>query len=315
MSANQFPSPAPASEEPTGKGIIAWFAANSVAANLLLVTVIALGVLSLSSIRKEAFPSLEPDSIRVSVIYDGGTPAMAEEGIALKIEEALESVPGIKRMTSTSNAGGSSVSIEKNSDYDLETLLADVKTQIDAINNFPSEAEKPVITKARRQDHAIWVQLYGDADHATLQSLAERLKADLLAKSAISDLDISGTTDPMVDIEIDDATLQAYGLTMSDVAEAINAESASSLTTSLRNEQKVMRLSASEQAYSTREFARIPLLTNADGSVVRLGDIAGISDTFDDDTFVLSRYNQQNGIGIQILMDDNGDITNIEVGS
>lgn len=311
MREGPLPPVNPEHNDAAGGGIIGWFAANSVAANLLLLSVIALGLLSLDSIRKEAFPSLEPDSIRVSVIYDGGTPSMAEEGIALKIEEALETVPGIKRMTSTSNASGSSVSIEKTSDYDLDELLTDIKTQIDAINNFPSEAEKPVITKARRQDHAIWVQLYGDADHTTLQTLAERIKADLLAKPAISDLVFAGDADPLLSVEIDETTLQAYGLTISDVADVINAESASSLTTSLRNDQKVIRLTASEQAYRSNDFSKIPLLTNTDGSIVRLGDVATILDTFDDDTFVLSRYNHKNGLGIEILMDGSGDITNI----
>jgi len=292
-------------------GLISWFASNSVAANLLLVTVIILGILSFSKIRQEGFPSLEPNTIRVSVIYDGGTPSMAEEGIALKIEEALEAVPGIKRMTSTSNKNGSSVSIEKESGYDLDVLFTDIKTEIDTINNFPSEAEKPVITKARRQDHAIWVQLYGDVESATLQALAERIKADLLAQDAISDLTITGKADLLLSVEVEEATLQAYGLTITDIANAINAESASPLSTSLRNDQKVMRLSVSDQAYSVAEFAQIPLLTTPDGAVIRLGDLARIRNTFDDDSFILTRYNQQNSIGIQVLMDEYGDVSRI----
>lgn len=295
----------------TGGGIIGWFAANSVAANLLLITVIILGVLSFSKLRQEGFPSLEPNTIRISVIYDGGTPSMAEEGIALKIEEALEALPGIQRMTSTSNKNGSSVSVEKESNYDLDVLFTDIKTEIDAINNFPSEAEKPVITKARRQDHAIWVQLYGDAESATMQALAERIKVDLLAKDAISDLTISGKEDILLSVEVEEVTLQAYGLTMTDIANAINAESSSPLSTSLRNDQKVMRLSVANQAYSVADFAKIPLLTTADGAVIRLGHLASIKNTFDDDSAVLTRYNQQNSLGIQVLMDEYGDVSRI----
>ncbi len=96
-------------------GIIGWFATNSVAANLLLVSMIVLGLMSLNTIRKEAFPSMEPNVITVSVNYDSGDAKQAEEGIAIKIEDALETVPGIKRITSTSNANGSSVRIEKKS--------------------------------------------------------------------------------------------------------------------------------------------------------------------------------------------------------
>jgi len=293
------------------KGIIAWFAQNSVAANLLLLGVIALGLLSLNNLRKEAFPSMEPDSIRVSVVYDSGDAKQAEEGIAIKIEEALETVAGVKRITSTSNANGSSVNIEKLSGYDLNTLLTDVKTNVDAIYNFPADAEKPVITKARRQDHAIWVQLYGDADRATLQSLAERLKVDLLGKPGISDLEIKAKAESMLSVEVDENKLLAYGLTLSDISDAINQESSTSLTTSLRNGEKVIRLKSAEQAYRKTEFDAIPIVTNERGSIIRLGEIAKVSDTFADDTFVMSRYNGQNGIGIEIVMDEYSDVTRI----
>ncbi len=293
------------------KGAIAWFAQNSVAANLLMIGVIIVGLLSFSSLRKEAFPSLEPDVVTVSVTYDSGDPVLAEEGIAVKIEEALETVSGVKRITSTSDASGSRVSIEKETNYSLDTLLTDVRTQVDAINNLPAEAEKAVIDKARMQDHALWVQLYGDADRATLQGLAESLKSDLLSQSAIRDLEIKATLDPVLSVEVNEGMLQAYGLTLTDISDAINAESSTSISTSLRNGEKTVRLKVSEQAYEIEDFKAIPVITAANGSQVTLGDLATVADTFEDDTFSLSRYNQQNAMGIQIVMDDQSDVVDI----
>lgn len=293
------------------KGIIAWFAKNPVAANLLMLSIIVLGIASVGSLRKEAFPTMDPRFITVSMTYDSGDPKQAEEGIAINIENALESIPGIKRITSTSTASGSTVQIEKESDYDLETLLTDVKNQVDSIYNFPSDAEKAVVTKARRERHVIWVQLYGDADHATLQQLGEQLERDLLAKSDIHKVSASSYVEPMMSVEIDEAKLQAYGLTMSDIANAINQESATALTTSLRNEQKVIRLKASEQAYYAQDFASIPLLADEKGSYLTLGDVAKVTDTFADDSYSLSRYNGQNGYGIEVIMDEQGDIKNM----
>jgi multidrug efflux pump subunit AcrB len=295
----------------THSGAIAWFARNSVAANLLLIAMIIVGLFSLGSLRKEAFPSLEPDRVTVSVTYDSGDPVLAEEGIAIKIEDALETVPGIKRITSTSNANGSSVIIEKTSAYDLDTLLTDIKTNVDAIYNFPSEAEKPVIDKMRMQDHALWIEIYGDADRATLQALAEQLKSDLLSQSAIHDLEIKAKAEPMISIEIDEAKLQAYGLTFASVASAVNAESSASISTSLYNDDKTVRLKVSQQAYQLDDFMAIPVITNSQGSLITLGDIATIKDGFADDTFVLSRYNQANSSAIEIVMDENGDIVDI----
>lgn len=295
----------------TNRGIIAWFARNSVAANLLMVGMMVMGLFSIDSLRREAFPAMEPDVISVSVTYDSGDPLLSEEGIAIKIEEALETVSGIKRITSTSDATGSYVSIEKESSYDLDTLLDDVKTQIDAINNLPDEADNPIIDKERRQEHALWIQLYGDADRATLQSLAEQLKSDLLSQNAISDLEIKAKVDPMISIEVNEHMLQAYGLTLSDVSDAINAESSTSIATSLRNGEKTVRLKVSEQAYEVEDFRDIEIINNSDGTQLTLGDITTVRDTFEEDTFSLSRYNQKNSLGIQIVMDKYGDVVKI----
>lgn len=292
-------------------GIIIWFANNSVAANLLLFSMIIMGIMSLSTLRKEAFPSLEPDTISVSVVYDSGDAQQAEEGIALKVEEALETVAGIKRITSTSNANGSHISIEKTTDYSLDELLTDVKNQVDAINNFPVDAEQPVIDKARRQDHALSIELFGDTDRHTLQLLSEQLKADLLGKSGISDVEQIGVLDPMMSIEIDEGKLQAYGLTISEVSNVINNESSSPLSTSLRDSNKIIRLKAADQAYWQRDFASIVLLTTSSGAQITLGDIATVTDTFADDTNSLARYNQKNSVSIEILMDESSDITAI----
>lgn len=299
------------SMDQTERGMIAWFANNPVAANLLMVGLIVLGLLSLGSLRKEAFPSMEPNHVTISAVYDSGDAHLAEEGIALKIENALETVPGIKRVTSVSNASGSRVTVERESDYDLDRLLQDIKSEVDAINNFPTDAEKPVIAQARRQDHALWVQLSGETDRATLQTLLERLKEDLLAKPDIREVVLAGKAEPMVAIDIDAARLQSYGLGLSDVADAIKAESGSALTTSLRNSEQVVRLKAAQQAYRAADFARIPLLTTADGGRVLLGDVASVVDTYEDAPQVISRYNGVPGAAVRVVMDERGDITSI----
>ena len=195
------------------KGIIAWFAQNSVASNLLMVGLIVLGMVSYGDIRKEAFPSMEPRFVSISMTYESGDAEQAEEGIAIKIENALETVPGIKRITSTSNANGANVQVEKETDYDLDVMFNDIKTEVDSISNLPSDAENAIIDKATRDEHVIWVQLYGDASHAELQYLGEQLERDLLAQDDIRDVSAASFIDPMMSIEIDEAKLQAYGLT------------------------------------------------------------------------------------------------------
>ena len=293
------------------KGIIAWFAGNSVAANLLMISIIFLGLMSFNQLRKEAFPPWPTDSISIAMTYDSGDALLSEEGIAIKIEEALATVQGIKRITSTSNASGSRVVVEGLSGYDLDILLRDVKAKVDAIYNFPAEAEKPIIDKVTYLEHAYSVKIFGDIERTALQALAERLKVDLLAQPSISNVSIKGKAEPMMSIELDEQKLQAYNLTFSDVASVINSESSTAISTSLRNEDKVVRLKVAEQAYSQREFANIPLVTLADGSYVTIGDVAKVTDGFADDVFVIGRYNGQPGIGVEIRVDENGDVLKI----
>ncbi|WP_372965348.1 efflux RND transporter permease subunit [Marinobacter sp.] len=291
------------------KGIIPWFANNPVAANLLLILVIGLGVLQMGDLRKEAFPSTEPDSLTISVVYNSGSAQQSEEGLAIKIEEQLEDVNGIKDITSTSTASGTRVTVEKKSDYDLDELLRDVKNKVDAISTFPADAESPVIEKAEREEHSLWIQLHGDADRHTLQQLAEELKSDLLAMPDISRVSKSGWLDPMMAIEIDEGRLQSYGLSLSDVEDAINQGSSSTMTAVLRNEQVYLQLKASQQAYLKEEFARIPLVTSTNGTIVKLGEVASINDTYDDDTAVLSRFSGENSVALQVITTGLDDIT------
>tara|TARA_R110002111_G_scaffold125118_1_gene189689 strand:- start:2245 stop:5412 length:3168 start_codon:yes stop_codon:yes gene_type:complete len=291
------------------KGIIPWFANNPVAANLLLILVIGLGVLQAGDLRKEAFPSTEPDSIAVSVTYNSGSAQQSEEGLAIKIEEQLEDVNGIDDITSTSTSSGTRVTIEKKSDYDLDVLLRDVKNKVDAISTFPADAKSPVIEKAEREEHSLWLQLHGETDRHTLQQLAEELKSDLLAKADISRVSKSGWLDPMMSIEIDEGRLQAYGLSLSDVEDAINQGSSSTMTAVLKNEQVYLQLKASQQAYLKEEFAAIPLITSSDGVIVALGDLAFINDTYDDDTAVLSRFAGENSVALQVITTGLDDIT------
>ena len=291
------------------KGIIPWFANNPVAANLLLVLVIGLGVLQAGDLRKEAFPSIEPDSLTISVSYDSGSAQQSEEGLAIKIEEQLEDVSGIEDIASSSTASGATVTVEKKSDYDLDVLLRDVKNKVDAISTFPADAKSPVIEKAEREEHSLWLQLHGDADRHTLQQLADELKSDLLAKADISRVSKSGWLDPMMAIEVDEGRLQAYGLSLSDVEDAINQGSSSTMTAVLKNEQVYLQLKASQQAYLKEEFAAIPLISSSDGVIVALGDVALINDTYDDDTAVLSRFSGESSVALQVITTGLDDIT------
>ena len=290
-------------------GMIAWFASNPVAANLLMVLVIVAGLMTVGSLRKEAFPAAEPDSISITVSYLSGSAEQSEEGLALKIEDALEDVSGIKTLTSTSTSTGVSVTVERTSGYDLNELLRDVQTRIDGLSNLPADADNPVVEKAVRESDAISLQLYGDVGRHSLQQLAESLRSDLLAKPHISSVSYGGWLDPMMLIEVDEARLQAYGLSLSDVQKAINLSSSKSNSAILRNKSLYLQLKAAEQAYFKQQFAQLPLVTLKNGNTLYLGEVAKIRDTFDDSSAVLSRFNGANSIALNVVSSGQEDVT------
>lgn len=293
----------------SGAGIIGWFAANPVAANLLMLLIIMLGLSEMGSLRKEAFPSMEPDRLTISIAYDSGSARQSEEGLAIKIEEQLENVIGIKSVTSNATGRGVTVTVEKQSDYNLDVLLQDVKTRVDAISTFPADAKNPIIEKAEREEHSLWLQLYGDTDRHALQLLANELKFDLLAHNDVSRVKINGWLDPMMVVEINEGQLQAYDLTLSDVEDAINRSSSSSMSAVMHSKNNYMQLQASKQAYQATDYAALPLITTHDGRNILLGDVAQIHDTYDDDTAVLSRFNHYNSIALQIITTGQDDIS------
>ncbi|MFT2097751.1 efflux RND transporter permease subunit [Marinomonas sp. 2405UD66-6] len=292
------------------KGIIPWFANNPVAANLLLILMITLGVINMGSINKEAFPSLSPNRVSISVSNDSGSAKENEEGIAIPIEQALQGTSGIKNITTSSTSSSTGVSIEMIDGYDIDVLKEDVEDEINQITSFPDDADPVVVSKAVREEHSIWIQLYGDADRRTLQKLTDELESDLLASEDISATSITGWLDPTMMVEVDRNKLEAYGLTLTDIATAINAESSTAKVATLRNEDIYLSISASEQAYIKSQFLQIPVRTNENGGKLLLSDIANIRDVFDEDEFVLSRFNRQNSLAIQVLTKGTSDISN-----
>ncbi|WCN13063.1 MMPL family transporter [Marinomonas mediterranea] len=297
------------SSDPQHRGIIPWFAGNPVAANLLMLLVIALGAISVGSLNKKSFPTLPPNGIDVSVSYDSGSAKASEESIAIPIEQKLQGVEGIKNTMSSSRASGAGVNIEVKDGYDLDEVYTSIKEEIGEMT-FPSEADPASITKDTRSELAIIIQMFGDTDRRTLQKLAYDLKTDLLTDQQINSVSISGALDLIMEISVDKNKLDAYGLTLTEVSTAINAESSTAKVATLSNRDIYLTISASEQDYFKSQFASIPIKSFSNGGQLLLGEIASIKDTFDDSDFVLSRFNQKNSLALRINTIGQDDIIN-----
>lgn len=280
--------------------MIAWFTKNHVAANLLLISILLAGLFSVSTqIPLEVFPSFEADRISVSVTLRGSTPEDVEKGVAIRIEEAVQDLEGIKRITSRSSEGSASVSIEVDTGYDPRELLADIKSRVDAINTFPVDAEKPVVALAQRTREVIAVTVSSEYGEKETLEYAEHVRDDLLRLPEITQVELSGVRDYEIAIEVSQDTLRQYDLRLSDISSAISNSSTDVSAGNLKTEGGDVLIRSKGQAYRKDEFAQVVVKYQADGTIIRLGDIARITDDFEE-TPVRTRFNGKQAAFIDV---------------
>jgi len=259
---------------------IAWFAENRVAANLLMIFIIVAGLLTIFSITLEVFPDINPAIITVTVAYPGAAPEEVEEGVCVKIEEAVYDLQGVKKLTSTSSEGMGAVSVQATAGYDIQKLLDDVKTRVDAINTFPQEAEKPVIQELLRRLQVINVAVSGQTDELTLKRIGERVRDDISDLDDVSQVDLAGSRPYEISLEVSEETLRNYGLTFDEVARAVRLSSLNLPGGSIRAQGGEISLRTKGQAYRGAEFENIILRSFPDGTRLHLGDVAHVKDAF-----------------------------------
>lgn len=271
--------------------MIAWFAKNDVAANLLMISIVVLGIYSLTqSITLEFFPQVESRVVSVGVSLRGATPEDAELGLATRIEEAVKDLDGIEEYSSESVEGGTSVSIEAKEGYDARVLLDDVKSRVDAINTFPVGAERPVVSLAERRRAAITLTIAGDVSEQEMRELAEQLQQDIVQLPNITQTDLVGVRNYEVAVELRQDRLREYNLTLTQVSNAISQSSLDLAGGNISASGGDVLIRSKGQAYRRDDFEEIVIQSDANGTLIRLGDIATVNDGFEEKA-IRTRFN------------------------
>jgi multidrug efflux pump subunit AcrB len=293
------------------RGPIAWMAGHSIAANLIMLACLIGGIVSLSSImQKEVFPDMQLDMVNVSVSYPGASPEEIERGVLLAIEEAVQGLDGVDEVTSVAREGSGTVSVEALVGADLQKLNDDVQSEVDRIRTFPDDAEEPEVRIATHSRGVLDLVIYGKAADTVLHELAERARDQLLQNPNITQVEIEGVPDPEISIEISQENLRRYGLTLADVAKRLGNASVERPGGGLKTASGEILVRVTERRDYGREFARLPIITTAGGSQVLLGDIAKITDSFEDSDRYM-RFNGQPAVALEIYRV--GDQTPVEV--
>jgi multidrug efflux pump subunit AcrB len=262
------------------KQAIRWMTENHVAANLLMLVFVVGGLIIGLAVQQEVFPEVALDKVQVSVAYPGAGPEEVEDGILLKIEDNLTGVDGIRRLRSQAIEGYGTVTAELRTGADANVVLQDIKTEVDRIISFPEQAEKPIVTKLLNRRQVVSVMVYGDLSERSLRELAEQVQNDLLLMPNITQVDLAGVRPYEISVEIPEANLRRYNLTLEQVAQRIRQASRDIPGGTIKTRGGEILVRTKERRYTGPEYEPITILAAADGTDVRLGDIAAVRDTF-----------------------------------
>ncbi len=280
--------------------MIDWFARNSVAANLLMAFIAVSGVIGLLNIRGEDFPLVSLDMLTVEVPYLGAAPEEVEEGVCIRIEEAIQGIDGIKQITSTAAENMGTVLIEVELGADVRVVLDEVKNRVDAIDTFPELTEKPIISELLPRINVIYLAVSGPVGERTLKSVAERVRDDLASIPQISQIELVGARPYEISVEVSEAALRRHALTFDDVARAVRRSSLDLPGGAVRSESGEVLLRTVGQAYRGAEYERLVLLARPDGTRLHLGDVATVVDGFAE-TDQSARFDLEPAILVSVL--------------
>ncbi|MEZ5838866.1 MAG: efflux RND transporter permease subunit, partial [Geminicoccaceae bacterium] len=266
-------------------GIVAWFARNAVAANLLMIVAFVGGIFGYTAMEREMFPVVAVNGATVSVAWPGASPQDIEEQIVTRIEEAVADIDGLKRITSTSAEGSGWVNIEGREDVDMTDFLDEVKLRVDQINNMPQAAFQPQVTRWEQRDRFIGFAIHGDVDLRVLRRLADRVRDDLAQLPGGELAEMQGTLDEQVNIEVSEEQLRRFGLSFSEVANAIRQSSLNSSGGRIESSSGDVAITARQLADTADQFGNIIIRQTTEEGTIRVDDVAYIDDGFASDKF------------------------------
>ena len=260
--------------------LIRWFVNNGVAANLLMAFIIIAGALTIPLLKMEVFPEIEIDIINVTAVYPGASPSDVEEAVCIRIEERLQGLDGIKKISSTASENIGSVNVEVLPGQDVSEMLDRVKAQVDAIDTFPEDVERPIVRQFVGSNPVLTIAVDGDVGETALNYVTEEIKDEIDGLPEVTYTLIVAKKEREIAIEISENTLRKYNLTFVQVSQAIRNWSINMPSGSIENKGGEILIRSKSQGYTADDFAAIPIITDPAGAIVHLGELSRIKDGF-----------------------------------
>jgi multidrug efflux pump subunit AcrB len=287
------------SHMPRKIGLIAWFADNPVAANLLMLALLLGGMLGLKHTRQEITPDFNLEGVEISVAYPGASPEEVEKGVVLPIEHALQSIQDIETVKASAGEGQATVTAELLDGADAGQVLQDVRSAVSRITSFPDEIEPPQTSLRKHSFYVISIGVAADLPALDLFELGERIRQQLLEMPGVSEVEVRGALDPEIHFDVSSETLRRYDLSLGTLAQELRNSARDVPGGRLQTAQGETLLRTNGRREQAREFAQIPVARSAEGVPLSLAQIADVQEGFEDSTQVME-FNGRPGLRLDV---------------
>ncbi len=289
---------------------VQYFIKHSVVTNWIMIVICIAGVFALVSLQKRINPKFELEEVNIEVPFPGASAREVEEGIVVKIEEALRGMEGIEKIRSTSADNWGSINVEISEGFDMNKAIQDIKNAVNSINSYPTEAEKPIVTQETMWSRAIMVSIYGPDDLFTLKKIVEEFRDDLYKTGKMSNVWWWGIPEREFSIEISPDDLIRYKLTISDISNAIRNSNLNLSSGSVLTDQEEILIRTYEKKYEAVDFETIEVVSSIDGRKILLRDICSVVEQWPENR-LYSEYNGKKSVGFNVFYNNNEDVVEI----
>jgi len=264
------------------RGIVEYFIKNEIAGNILMILLFVLGLFGLNQMKTTFFPEVESRTISIRAIYPGASPQEIEEGIVAKIEDNLEGLTGIERVTSVCSENAGNITVEIIKGYDTDIILQDVKNAVDGINSFPVSMEPLTVAKRESLGQVMSFAIYGEVPLKTLKKISRDVEDDLLGIEGVSKITLSGFPEEEIEVAFSEEALRQYNITFSEAVNRIRGTNLEVTGGTIKTETEELLIRADNKYYTAKELQDIVIKSNPNGGVTKLYEVATVRDQWED---------------------------------
>ncbi|MFK5985509.1 MAG: efflux RND transporter permease subunit [Pseudomonadota bacterium] len=261
--------------------MIEYFTRHPTAANLLMFLLMVIGLMAVPKLQRETFPDFASKEIEIRIIYPGASSADVEESICMRVEDALDIVSDIEEVRCIAQENVGTTVVEMVEGGDIVRFMDDIKTEIEAIDNFPDDVELPIIKELGRTDKVVSIAITGPMSNSDLKLYAEQIKTRLQRLSDIKQVNVLGFSEHQLRIAVSEQMLRKYQLTMTDISAVVSRQSIDLPAGNLKTREQELLIRFTDQRRKISELESLLVVSSISGAEVRLGDIANISDRFE----------------------------------